>query len=240
MKRFLMIIVCMTLAITGNLAVSVAYAEESGCFQSTDNWIIRVFSEGMASPHKIMLAVIDPVTGLRVPHSAIRAFAGATTACRNLDRATSHLCELESAAQSPDISLGCDAVAGTAYIIHDQAGEATISTIPDIVKATTSGATALQTTPAFLAFGKLPTGRKTISVTVTNSGAADVHITSVSMPAAPFRKTLDTCTGAVIAPATGSCSISITFAPVTAGSYTGSFNISSDGGNVTVQLTGSK
>jgi len=236
MKRVLALLVCVTLAIAG----SVAYAEESGCFQSTDNWIIRVFSEGTASPYKIMLVVIDPATGLRVPHSSVQAFAGPTPACRNLDRATSHLCEIESMAQSPDMSLGCDAVAGTAYVIHDQAGYPTISTIPEIVRTGSTVPGALQAAPAFMAFGNVPTGRKTLSVIVTNTGATDAHISSVSVPGAPFRKTADTCTGATVAPGAGSCSISMTFAPVTVGPYDGSFTITSDAGNVIVQMTGSK
>jgi hypothetical protein len=236
MKSVLSILVFAALIMAG----SAVYAEESGCFQKTDNWIIRVYSEDMAGQYRVMLAVIDPVTALRVPHSSIKAFAGAAPTCKNLDRASSHLCEIESAAQSPDLSLGCDTTAGTAYIIHDQAGYPTITTIPDIIRAAAPNPPALVATPGFLDYGKVLTGRKTLSVTVTNNSATGVHISSVSMPAAPYRKATDSCTGAVLAPSTGSCTISMTFAPVTTGTYSGNFDINSDAGTISVQLTGMK
>ncbi|MBI5846798.1 MAG: choice-of-anchor D domain-containing protein [Nitrospirae bacterium] len=235
MKRMMTIVL---LAFVG--MVSVAFAEETGCLQTTDNWIIRAYSGGTASPnYTFTLAVIDPVSGQLVPHSDIKAFVGATTPCLNADRVTTHLCEIEANAQSPDISLACDAAAGTAYIVHDHAGQLTISTIPDLVKYAATNPV-LQATPASLIFGRVAKGTKTLVVTVTNTGTAPLHISTVTTPAAPYSKPTDTCTGATVAPTTGSCSISIKFAPLTVASYPGSFTINSDGGTATIQLTGSK
>ncbi|MBI5100318.1 MAG: choice-of-anchor D domain-containing protein [Nitrospirae bacterium] len=216
----------------------VAYAEEAGCFQSKDNWLIRVYSEGAGSPYSFTLAVIDPTTGGLLPHTVIKAFAGATAPCLNADRAATNLCRIESDAQKPDISLGCDSTAGTVHVVHDHAGQLMISTIPDIVRylAATS---ALQVTPVSLDFGKIVKG-KTLSLTVSNTGTADLHISSITPPNAPFSIVSNSCTNSTIAPATGSCGISINFDHASKGTYTDTINISSDGGNVTVQLTGSK
>jgi len=235
----LMILGNMVMTIMLIVLVGQAFAEEAGCLQSKDNWIIRVYSEGSASPYSFTLAVVDPVTGGLVSHSDIKAFAGATALCLNPDRVATNLCEIEAGAQSPDVSLGCDSAAGTAYIVHDHAGQLTISTMPDIVRYVVA-APVLQATPASLAFGKVSKGSKTLSVTVTNSGTSALHVSSVTEPAAPFSKISDTCTGATVAPTKGSCMISMKFAPLTTGSYAGSFNINSDGGNVTAQLTGSR
>src|SRR5574340_309994 len=98
MKRYLIIMCVMALI----LMTGTAFAEEAGCFQSTDNWIIRVYSGGTASPYSFTLAVVDPATGLFVPHSSIKAFAGATAPCLNADRAATNLCQIETGAQSPD------------------------------------------------------------------------------------------------------------------------------------------
>jgi hypothetical protein len=225
MKRCIVIV--SMLMITMMSFAGIVSAEEAGCFQTTDNWIIRVYSEGALNLYSLSLAVLE-ANGSLVPASQIDGL-----------RTLANPYLFEDSATKPDLSLGCDTVAGTAYIVHDHAGQLTVSTIPHIAKYV-AASPVLQVTPAFLAFGRVTKGTKTLSVIVTNTGTAALHISSVTAPSAPYSKATDTCTGATVAPTTGTCSISIKFAPLVTGSYPGSFTINSDGGNTAVQLTGSK
>ncbi len=205
-----------------------AEAEEAGCYQSADKWIIRVYSDGVVSPYSLSLAVID-TNGVFIPASQIEGLKTLTNPYL-----------FEGAATKPDLSLGCDA-AGTAYILHDSSGQLSFTTISDIVSVSV-GTPVLQSSTTLISFGTITSGTtKDSAVTVTNIGTAALHITSVTVPAAPFSKISDTCTGVAIAPS-GICSIGIRFAPTAATPYNSSFSITSDGGNATITLqgTGSK
>jgi len=221
MKRYLTIM--SFLAIVLMMTPGLAQAEEAGCYQAADNWIIRVCSEG-TGPYTLSLVVLD-TSGAVVPKDNIMAFT-----------ALSNPYIFETAANKPDLSLGCD-TAGTAYIFHDSGGQLTLTSISDIVSVPT-GTPVLQTSTALINFGTVKTGTtKNSTVTVTNAGTAPLHITSVTAPAAPFAKISDTCNGATVAPS-GICSIGIRFAPTAAKIYTSSFGITSDGGNATITLQG--
>jgi hypothetical protein len=95
--------------------------------------------------------------------------------------------------------------------------------------------------PASLSLTALTTGSGTQSATVTNTGTAAVTISGISIGgtnAADFTET-NTC-GAQIA-VSASCTISVTFAASTAGSYTANLNIANNasaGGLGTVVLNG--
>ncbi|OGW26631.1 MAG: hypothetical protein A2X59_07695 [Nitrospirae bacterium GWC2_42_7] len=226
MKRVLTILVCMALAFVS----SVANAEETGCL-TAENWVIRVYSEEVASPHSFWLAVIDPETGDLIDHSKIKAFVGATTPCLNADHATTNLCEIETDALSPDVSLACDEGEGTAYITHDHAGQLSMSTIADIVRYP------LKVTPTLLNFsGKI----SKIIVTVKNIGTTGLYISSVSLPSLPFVLGKNNCTGATLAPMTGSCTMQVGFKASIYGTYRDSFTIYSDQGNAKIRLKGLK
>jgi hypothetical protein len=85
--------------------------------------------------------------------------------------------------------------------------------------------------PASLAFGSLEVGTSlTLPVTLSNSGRADLNITSITPPAG-FTQT-NNC-GAVLAAAAGpglptSCTISVTFAPTAVATSTGNLVIATD------------
>ena len=99
-----------------------------------------------------------------------------------------------------------------------------------------------------LSFGSTTSGNtKDLSVTVTNSGAASLHIGTASITSTTYySKQTDTCSGQTIA-ASGTCSITVRFAPSTTGTLSTTMTIPSDGGrtdlqtstNRTVTLTGS-
>jgi hypothetical protein len=80
-------------------------------------------------------------------------------------------------------------------------------------------------------------GEQSIVFTVTNKGTADLAITKVSTPGLPFSKT-DTCTGATLAPSTGSCLITVTFSPTASVASTSKIVISSNAGTFKIPLSG--
>jgi ASPM-SPD-2-Hydin domain-containing protein/HYDIN/CFA65/VesB family protein/centrosomal CEP192-like protein len=86
--------------------------------------------------------------------------------------------------------------------------------------------------PASLSFGNQNTGTTSAakSVTVTNNGNADLHITSVTLTGTnpgDFAITANTCTGATVAP-NATCSVSATFAPTNTGNRSASLSFADD------------
>jgi streptogramin lyase len=92
-------------------------------------------------------------------------------------------------------------------------------------------------TPAALSFSSQIEGNTSTAKTVTlkNKGTGPLQVATVAV-APPFSQT-NTCT-ASIAPG-GSCTISVSFAPLAVGSFSGALTISDDAGTQTVSLTGS-
>jgi len=99
----------------------------------------------------------------------------------------------------------------------------------------------ISVSPPQLSFGTLAVGQTaTLSLTVTNTGSADLIISGVSSPALPFSITSNTCAYTTLEPSEA-CQLSIRFAPTAAGTYNSSISINSnDPGTptVTVNLTG--
>jgi hypothetical protein len=80
------------------------------------------------------------------------------------------------------------------------------------------------------------------SVTVSNSGTADLTISSAAISgthAADFAKSADTCFGATVVPS-GTCTVSVTFTPAATGSRSAALTLTSNapGSPHTVNLTG--
>jgi hypothetical protein len=88
-------------------------------------------------------------------------------------------------------------------------------------------------------------------ITVTNTGTADLHITTVAVGGdfgaasgpAEFAIQTSTCPDATLIPTTGTCTISVTFTPRAVGTRLGAVTITDDAGNVegttqSVSLTG--
>ncbi len=97
----------------------------------------------------------------------------------------------------------------------------------------------LTVTPTSLSFGSVATGSNTTqTIALTNSGNAPVHISSVVLAGKEFSVTGLT-TPATLSPS-GSATLSVKFAPTTAGSATGTIKVSSDapGSPVTINLSG--
>ena len=96
----------------------------------------------------------------------------------------------------------------------------------------------IQVTPNPLDFGsgKVYTAA-TRKGTVSNTGVANLSITSVGYPSNYFYKIQDACGYRTLAPG-ASCSISIIFYSTKVATFTSSFVINSNDVNVTVNLTG--
>ena len=98
--------------------------------------------------------------------------------------------------------------------------------------------------PNPVAFGAITSGiSSSMTITVANSGNANLIIGSIASGdpvSAPFSITADGCSGMSVAPA-GTCTLTVRFAPNTAGSVSDSFDIPSNDavtGTVTVSLNG--
>lgn len=94
--------------------------------------------------------------------------------------------------------------------------------------------------PASLDFGVVPVGTpSTLSVTVSNTGGADLTVSSATASAGDFTPT-NNCTAAV-PPTTGTCTIDVTFTPTAPGVQTADLTIVTNDtvtGPLTVTLTG--
>ena len=116
---------------------------------------------------------------------------------------------------------------------------------PQNVALTGTGATSgVSFNPTSVNFGNqtVSTTGAAQTITVTNSGAASLHMTSVTPTgtnAGDFAKTADTCTGAVLAP-NATCTVSLTFTPGATGARSASLSFVDDAPNSpqTVALSG--
>ena len=96
----------------------------------------------------------------------------------------------------------------------------------------------LTITPNPVAFGTTTVSTTASStITITNTGSAPLTITTVTGPAGPFGATGLPVNGSVLV-AGASITATVTFTPTALGAANGSVVFQTDGGNVTVTLTG--
>ena len=99
----------------------------------------------------------------------------------------------------------------------------------------------ISVTPNPVPFGNVNVGDTSDqSITVGNSGTANLVIGTITNPAAPFSKQTDNCSGQTLAPG-GTCTVTYRFAPTTSGNFSSNSNIPSndpDEKPVTVTLNG--
>ena len=91
--------------------------------------------------------------------------------------------------------------------------------------------------PAVQWTGTVVGGEGTSSVTFSNVGTAPLTVSAVDAPSAPFSASGLPAVDDVINPG-GSITVTLAFDPTASGSFSGSLEIDSDGGNETVSLTG--
>jgi hypothetical protein len=110
-----------------------------------------------------------------------------------------------------------------------------------LCSASGAGSTSASVNTTQVAFGSQPVGTPTspTALTVTNTGASNLAVTSVGLSdSADFSET-DTCTGASVAPG-ATCTVSVKFDPQAAGQVAGAMEIYGNvcGGQLTVNLSG--
>jgi hypothetical protein len=110
------------------------------------------------------------------------------------------------------------------------------------VQITTGGSVAppsqpLSAGPTQLNFGGETVGSSTNqTVTLTNTGSATETVTAAATPSAPFAASVP-ATGTTVAPGS-SITVPVSFAPTATGSFTSSLSVTTNGGTVTVPLSG--
>ena len=96
----------------------------------------------------------------------------------------------------------------------------------------------LTITPATVAFGGIVTGStKQISVLLQNTGNQTLTFATSTLPAAPFSVTGVPANGATLA-AGANVTATVTFAPTAAGTFAANLVVNSNGGNVTILISG--
>jgi hypothetical protein len=97
----------------------------------------------------------------------------------------------------------------------------------------------LNITPATVSFGGIVTGTtKQISVLIQNTGSQTLTFATSTLPAAPFSVTGVPANGATLA-AGANVTATATFAPTAAGTFSANLVVNSNGGNLTIPLSGS-
>jgi iron transport multicopper oxidase len=96
----------------------------------------------------------------------------------------------------------------------------------------------LSVSPPAVSFGGVGVGAtRTANITLTNLGSKPLHFGGATLPKAPFAVTGAPKDGAALASGK-SVAVTITFAPEDTGTAVGSLELTSDGGNVSVYLSG--
>ena len=102
----------------------------------------------------------------------------------------------------------------------------------------TGGSPTLTVTPGSTTFGNVQVGQSANRSTVlSNTGSADLTITAIAAPAAPFALVTDNCTGQTLAP-TGTCTMTYSFTPATEGNATTTLAVTSNAGAANIVLQG--
>jgi iron transport multicopper oxidase len=92
--------------------------------------------------------------------------------------------------------------------------------------------------PKSLTFGGVPPGSfERLNLLVENEGMQPMVFTGVESPSSPFTVTGGPAVGDVVAPG-AAVTLSVTYAPEAAGTYTDSLSVASTGGNRTVYISG--
>jgi len=220
MKRA-MAVLMMSAAIFLSMTMDRAWSEEAAWYDAAENWIVRVYSASAGADYAVTLEVLD--TGNNLVTEPIVGLA-------------TNPYPITTTAEGPDVSLAFDEATATAYVLYT-AGGVTLQTVPDITRV----GGVITAAPNPVLYGSVKVGstlKKTI--TITNTGATPLNITSIGSTGSPFTivSSLNPCAVGTPVAAGGSCTIAIKFVPTVVDGYNGSFVVMSDGGNLNIKLIG--
>ena len=100
-----------------------------------------------------------------------------------------------------------------------------------------NGANLSSTTNGLSFEGVTPSSQSSDTVSFTNLGSQALTISAVDLPGSPFSTSGAPAVGHVMQPG-DSLTVTVTFGPTRTGQYSAALQIDSDGGNITVHLTG--
>ncbi|MEF9438094.1 MAG: choice-of-anchor D domain-containing protein [Candidatus Mariimomonas ferrooxydans] len=141
-------------------------------------------------------------------------------------------------ALSPEFSLSFDPVSATAHVFYrDCTGALKLESRSQLLR----GGPRISVTPSSIDFGDVDVGGNANSspVAVQNTGTANLNLGTIAVTGTGFSWNGGTClnTGQVLAPS-GTCTIIVNFAPVSAGAHSGNLSIPSDDVDENVSLSG--
>ncbi|MBA4373005.1 MAG: hypothetical protein C0402_09130 [Thermodesulfovibrio sp.] len=193
-------------------------------YRSRDEWLVMAYAKysDVLNTYQIYLAVLDANTKALVPVQDTRLAANPLL--------------LTDSAGAADITLVYDEGTGTGFVFYyDNQGYESFLRVPHILPYR-PGDPLLQA-PGSVDMGEvIVNSSKYTSVTISNTGTADLHILSVIAPAMPFSWVGGTCNTTQGLSPSATCVMEIRVISPVSGALTGEFTIISDGGTLTVQL----
>lgn len=189
-------------------------------YLSPELWIVRAYTDPQA-PSNVYLEVMDT--------------SGALVDAANISGMAANPLLIASDAAVPEVSLGFDKVTRAAFVVYTSGSGRQVLTVTGVKEKPQ-----IQVIPEPVVFGNVTTGTvKKKTLTVTNTGGTAVNLISIGKPGLPFSiTTASTCSSGMNLTAGGSCTVVVKFAPFSLKTFNESFVISSDGGDVTVHLSG--
>ena len=189
-------------------------------YLSPEGWILRAYTNPLAI-NEVYLEMLD--TG------------GALVDAANISGMAANPLLIASDAAVPEVSLGFDKVTRAAFVVYTSGSGRQVLTVTGVKEKPQ-----IQVIPEPVVFGNVTTGTvKKKTLTVTNTGGTAVNLISIGKPGLPFSiTTASTCSSGMNLTAGGSCTVVVKFAPSSLKTFNESFVISSDGGDVTVHLSG--
>ncbi|MDB4982750.1 MAG: bamB 2 [Myxococcales bacterium] len=167
------------------------------------------------------------VSGISSPDGAFKVGAPTPafgTTLANGGTLTLPVTFMPAAAKAYDVSLAIATSAGAGSAAVRGTGQ--------------SSAALLAVSPASIAFGTVTLGTtKTVSVLLSNTGNQALTFSGFTQPTGTFSASGLPAVGATLA-AGASQAVDVTYAPVAAGTNSGTFAVQSSGGNISVSLTG--
>ena len=187
------------------------------------------------TPPKTLNATISAATGQTVTVSAL---ASSDNVIFTKGTSTPALPVTLTGAQTLTVPITFNPAANTTY-----SGVLNVTTDKGAGTVSLSGtgqtlAPHLTATPATVAFNSVAPGTTTtINVNVQNTGSQTLTFGATTAPAAPFAVTGPPANGQTLT-AGAQTSVAVSFAPTALGNYNGNLVLNSNGGNVTIPLSG--
>ncbi len=223
MKKLQIIACVIVVALFGFAATG--FAGEASVFDPLQNWVLRAYTVNAGGSETVMLEVRD-TSGIAVDVANVNGLPGNPPA----NPAT-----VATGASSPNVSIAFNDVSNKTYVFYTDAVGVQVATY-----TLTAAGPVLSVSPNPLAFGNVTVNTsQDRNVTVTNTGTANLTFTNPpAVTGTGFSRLAGGCTDTQTLAPNASCNITVRFSPTAAAGYSGNLSFQSDGGNASVNLTG--